>query len=140
MKIHGYESVLLKEKEEAEKKKEGKRLEELERKKLPSVPFEESEAYKYCQGMAMEYKNMLEVLHAAKELYQFFPNASITQYACGTKNDGDRYAYHVSTNIPERGNADKINTLVNLVWQKDGRSKRYDGMYIQMLKVLPLQP
>lgn len=140
MKIHGYESVLLKEREEAEKKKEGKRLEELERKKLPSVPFEESEAYKQCQGMAMEYKNMLEVLHAAKELYQFFPNASITKYSCGTKNDGDRYAYHVSTNIPERGNADKINTLMNLGWQKDRRSKRHDGMYIQMLKVLPLQP
>ena len=49
MKIHGYESVLLKEKEEAEKKKEGKRLEELERKKLPSVPFEESEAYKHSR-------------------------------------------------------------------------------------------
>lgn len=140
MKIHGYESVLLKEKEESEKKKEEKRLEELEKKKLPSVPFEESEAYKQCQGMAMEYKNMSEVLHAAKELYQFFPNASITEYSHGTKNDDDRYVYHVSTNIPERGNADKINTLVNLGWQKGRRSKRYDGMYIQMLKVLPLQP
>ena len=50
MKIHGYESVLLKEKEEAEKKKEGKRLEELERKKLPSVPFEELRMRKVLPG------------------------------------------------------------------------------------------